>query len=88
MLQIIIVLGIQWGITGSRIIRGAVMSVKENVYVEAAVAIGCPTSRILTRHILPNIMAPTIILFTTRVPNVILTEASLSFLGYGIPALP
>ncbi|MBA7597494.1 Glutathione transport system permease protein GsiD [subsurface metagenome] len=86
MLSVILVLGIQWGITGSRIVRSAVIGVKENVYVEAAKAIGCPTRRILTRHILPNIMAPTIILFTTRVPAVILVEASLSFLGYGIPA--
>jgi len=86
MWNLIMVMGVRWGITGSRILRGATLSVKENVYVEAAVAIGCPTTRILTRHILPNIMAPTIILFTSRVPNVILVEASLSFLGFGIPA--
>jgi len=85
MLQLILGLGVMWGIVGSRIIRSAVIGIKENVYVEAARAIGCPTTRILTRHILPNIMAPTIILFTTRVPNVILVEASLSFLGFGIP---
>ncbi|MBN2595066.1 MAG: ABC transporter permease, partial [Sedimentisphaerales bacterium] len=85
MAQIIIVLGLQWGITGSRIIRGAIIATKENAYIDAAKAIGCPTSRIFVRHILPNIMAPTIILFTTRVPNVILSEASLSFLGFGIP---
>jgi len=84
--QVIIVLGLLWGVIGSRIIRGAVIGIKENVYVAAASAIGCSTTRILTRHILPNIMAPTIILFSTRVPNVILVEASLSFLGFGIPA--
>ena len=83
--QVIAVIGISWGIGGSRIIRGATMGIKENVYVEAAKAIGCPTSRILTRHILPNIMAPTIILFSTRVPSSILAEAALSFLGFGIP---
>ena len=83
--NVIIVLAVVFGIGGSRIIRGAVMSVKENVYVQAAVAIGCPTPRILTRHILPNVMAPTIVLFTTRVPAVILTEAAMSFLGFGIP---
>ena len=83
--QVTVVLGVMWGIVGSRIIRSAVIGIKENVYVEAARAIGCPTTRILTRHILPNIMAPAIILFTTRVPNVILTEAGLSFLGFGIP---
>ncbi|MBA7567165.1 Glutathione transport system permease protein GsiD [subsurface metagenome] len=85
MLQIIIVLGIVWGIGGSRLARSAVIGIKENVYVEAAVAIGSPTTKILTRHILPNIMAPIIIYFTTTVPGVILTEASLSFLGFGIP---
>ena len=85
MWQVTIVLGLQIGITGSRIVRGATISVKENAYIQAAVAIGCPTRRILTWHILPNIMAPIIILFTTRVPGVILTEAALSFLGFGIP---
>jgi peptide/nickel transport system permease protein len=85
MLQIIIVIGLLWGINGSRLVRGATIGIKENVYVEAAVAIGCPTRRILTRHILPNIMAPIIIQFSMRVPAIILIEASLSFLGYGIP---
>ncbi len=83
--NVIIVLAVVFGIGGSRIIRGAVMSVKENVYVQAAVAVGCPAPRILIRHILPNIMAPTIVLFSTRVPAVILTEAAMSFLGFGIP---
>ncbi len=84
-LQVIIVIGVSWGIIGSRIVRSATIGIKENVYVEAARAIGCPTTRMLTRHILPNVMAPVIILFTTRVPAIILTEASLSFLGFGIP---
>ncbi len=83
--QVIVVLGLRTGIIGSRIIRGAVISLKENEYMVAAEAIGCPTWRILVRHILPNVMAPTIILFSIRVPNVILTEAALSFLGFGIP---
>jgi len=83
--QVIVVIGLVWGVIGSRIIRSAVIGIKENVYVEAAAAIGCSNTRILTRHILPNVMAPIIILFSTRVPNVILVEASLSFLGFGIP---
>jgi len=83
--SIIIILGLIYGIPGSRIIRGAVIGIKENVYVEAARAIGCPTTRILTRHIVPNVIATAIVLFTVRVPAVILTEASLSFLGFGIP---
>ncbi|MBA7712613.1 Glutathione transport system permease protein GsiD [subsurface metagenome] len=85
MWQVIIVIGVCWGIVGSRMLRSATIGVKENVYVAAAVAIGCPTTRILTRHILPNIMAPIIIDFSMNVPHVIITEASLSFLGFGIP---
>ncbi|GAH89545.1 unnamed protein product, partial [marine sediment metagenome] len=85
MWQIIVVVGVLWGVTTSRIIRSATISVKEDVYVQAAVAIGCSNSRILIRHILPNVMAPVIILFSTRVPAAILTEAALSFLGFGIP---
>ena len=85
MLSLIVVVGLMWGIVGSRIIRSAVIGVRENVYVEATKAIGCTTARVILRHILPNIMAPAIILFTTRVPNVILIESSLSFLGFGIP---
>jgi len=83
--QVIIVLGVSWGIGGSRMLRGATIGIKENVYVQAAEAIGCSTTRVLIRHILPNIMAPLIIIFTTRVPGIILAEASLSFLGLGIP---
>jgi peptide/nickel transport system permease protein len=85
MLQIIVVMGLLVGIVGSRIIRGAVIDVKEHIYVAAAKAIGCSTPKILLRHILPNIMAPTIILFSIRVPGAIMLEASLSFLGFGIP---
>ena len=85
MLTVILVLGITWGIGGSRLIRGATLSIKENMYVQSAVSLGAPTGSIIFRHILPNIMAPIIIQFTTRVPAIILTEASLSFLGYGIP---
>jgi peptide/nickel transport system permease protein len=83
--QVIIVIGISWGITGSRMVRGPTIAIRENVYVVAAEAIGCSTTRMLTRHILPNVTAPIIVLLTTRVPGVIITEASLSFLGFGIP---
>ncbi len=85
MWQIISVLGILWGIGGSRLIRSAVFGIKENVYVTASVAIGCSTPKILIRHVLPNIMPSIIIYFSTILPGVILTEAALSFLGFGIP---
>ena len=72
--QIIGTLGLLLGIAGSRIIRSAVVSVRENMYVHAAQSIGASTRRILWRHILPNIMPPIIVLFTTRVGTVILAE--------------
>ena len=83
--QLIVVIGLLYAISGSRIIRGSVISVKENMYVDAAKAVGVPTYRILLRHILPNVFAPIIVLLTTRMASMILVEASLSFLGYGIP---
>ena len=83
--QIIGTLGLLLGIAGSRIIRGAVVSVRENMYVHAAQSTGASTFRILWRHILPNVMAPIIVLFTTRIGTVILAESGLSFLGLGVP---
>ena len=84
-IPIIFILSLQFGIAGSRIVRGATVATRENMYIRAADALGASTARILVRHILPNIMAPIIILFTTRVAAVILSEASLSFLGLGVP---
>ena len=85
MLQIIGVLSLVLGIGGSRIIRSAVVSARENMYVHAAQSIGSSTGRVLWRHLLPNIMPPIIVLFTTRVGAVILIESGLSFLGLGVP---
>lgn len=83
--QVILVQGLLYGIAGSRIVRSAVIATKANVYINAAQAIGCSTTGTLVRHILPNIAAPLIVLFTTRIPAIVITEASLSFLGFGIP---
>ena len=85
MVQIIVVLGLLLGIGGSRIIRGTVVSVRENMYVHAAQSMGAGTLRILWRHVLPNVMPPLIVLFTNRVGAVILAESGLSFLGFGVP---
>lgn len=85
LLQVIVVLGVHGGVTISRTIRSSVIGVKENLYVHSAVAIGCPTWKLLIRHILPNIMPVVIILFTMRMADSILAEAALSFLGYGVP---
>jgi peptide/nickel transport system permease protein len=83
--QIIVVLGIASGIGSARIPKSAVMAIKENEYILAAKAIGVPTSRILIRHVMPNIMAPLIIIFSTSLGGFILWEAALSFLGFGLP---
>jgi len=83
--QVILVLGLSGGIRSSRVVRSAVIGIKENVYVEAARAIGAPAMRILYKHILPNVLAPIIIIFTVAMGRMIITEATLSFLGFGIP---
>ena len=69
----------------TRIVRGAVLSEKNNQYVEAARAGGAWMPRILLRHILPNVVALAIIVMTTLLGGIILAEAALSFLGLGIP---
>ena len=83
--QIILVLGIAGGIGGSRILRGAVIGIKENDYFLAARAIGSTGAATLMRHVLPNIMPVVIIIFSITVGGVIMAEASLSFLGFGLP---
>lgn len=83
--QIIGTLGLLLGIGGSRIVRSAVVSVREHMYVHAAQSTGASWPRILWKHVLPNVMPPIIVLFTTRVGSVILAESGLSFLGLGVP---
>ena len=61
------------------------MGVRENDYVKAADSIGVSTTMIMMRHIIPNILAPVSVLFTTRLAATILVEAALSFLGLGVP---
>ena len=84
-LQLIVVLGIAGGIPASRVVRGAVIGVKENAYFQAAEVVGSSTWKTLVRHVLPNIAAPVIVIFSINIGAVIITEASLSFLGFGLP---
>lgn len=74
-----------WPYVG-RVIRGETLSLREKEFVEAAQATGSSGFRILTREILPNLMAPLIVLTTLFIPTNILFEAGLSFLGIGVPA--
>ena len=85
LLQLIMVLGISGGIVGSRVLRSAVIGIKENDYFQSAVTIGASKWRILLRHVLPNIAAPIIVVFSINVGGVIISEAALSFLGFGLP---
>jgi len=85
MTTVILTLGLLLGIGGSRIVRSAVVSVRENMYVHAAQSIGASTPRILWKHIVPNVLPPVIVLFTTRIGAVILAESGLAFLGLGVP---
>ena len=84
----LLLLFVAFAITGwvnmARLVRGQVLSLKEKEFVEAARAVGVPTSRILLRHILPNTLAPIIVAVSFGVPSYILAEAGLSFLGIGI----
>jgi peptide/nickel transport system permease protein len=66
-----------------RLVRGSVLSVKENVYIESARVVGCSDLRIIVRHILPNVIAPVIVLSTLGVGSAILVGASVSYLGMG-----
>lgn len=83
--QIILVLGVSAGIGNSRVVRSAVIAIKGHPYFEAARAIGSPQARTLLRHVWPNITAPIIVIFSITVGGVIISEASLSFLGFGLP---
>jgi len=66
-----------------RLVRGSVLSIKENVYIESARVVGCSDARIILRHILPNVVAPVIVLSTLGVGSAILVGASVSYLGMG-----
>jgi peptide/nickel transport system permease protein len=70
----------------ARVVRGAVLSIKENVYIEAARALGASDARIMWHHIFPNVVALVVILASITLPIAILAEAAISFLGVGVPA--
>lgn len=83
--NIILVIAIVIAPGTSRVVRGTVLSIKENVYIEAARSIGAGSGRIVFRHILPNVIAPIIVIASIWVGNAIVIEAALSFLGLGTP---
>ena len=74
---------VEW-LTMARIVRGQVLHVKQQDYIEAAVSLGASRVRIILKHVLPNVAGPVIVYATLTVPNVILLESFLSFLGLGV----
>jgi peptide/nickel transport system permease protein len=84
LVNVIIVIGIAWIPGYARVTRAQVLSAKQNVYVEAERSLGATSWRIVVRHIMPNILAPLLILAAMDLPVVITFEAGLSFLGLGV----
>jgi len=78
-------IGLAVAVFTTRVVRGAVLSIKENVYVDAARAMGASDARIMMRHIFPNVIALVVILGSVLLPVAILAEATISFLGIGVP---
>ncbi len=83
--NVVIALGFVYTPRFARLVRGSVLSLKKKEFVEAAVAGGNGDLVIIFRHILPNCMAPMIVLGTLRIGTAIITAAGLSFLGFGVP---
>nr|WP_184548384.1 ABC transporter permease [Mucilaginibacter sp. FT3.2]MBB6233058.1 peptide/nickel transport system permease protein [Mucilaginibacter sp. FT3.2] len=87
--QIFIAVGLSMWVEVARLVRGQVMSLKQVEYIEAARALGFNNTRIITRHILPNITGPILVLASSNFASAILLEAGLSFLGFGAqPPMP
>ena len=84
-MNLIIVFGIANWVVYAKVARGAVLSIKEKEYVEAARSVGCSKFRIILLHIFPNIFASIIVIATLSLAGIIISESSLSFLGLGVP---
>ncbi len=83
-LMVSVIGGLQWMPT-ARLVRGEVLTVKSREFITAATAVGSQDGRILTSHILPNVMSPVIVAATFSIASAIITESALSFLGLGFP---
>lgn len=84
LLNIILVLSLRSWVSYARVVRGEVLKLKEREFVQAVQALGASDWRIHVRHIMPNVMAPIIVIASFSVAQTILSEASLSFLGLGV----
>ncbi len=85
-LLVVFVIGITSWMHTARIVRGDVLSIKEQEFVLAARSIGTPSRRMILRHILPNVMSPIMVSATLGIATAIITESAISFLGLGFPS--
>jgi peptide/nickel transport system permease protein len=85
LVNMILVLGASGWVTYARIARGETLSLKERDFVAAARALGAPARHVVARHLLPNVLPPLMVVTTFSVARTIIAEASLSFLGLGLP---
>jgi peptide/nickel transport system permease protein len=83
--NLIVVMAITTWMIYARVVRGISLGLREREFVQAARAIGARDSRVIARHILPNVFAPVLVIWTLEVARVILMESALSFLGLGVP---
>ena len=80
----VIIISVRGWVEFARVVRGLVLSVREETFIEAAIAVGAKTSRILLRHVLPQILAPSLIILSLQVGSAIILESTLGFLGLGV----
>jgi peptide/nickel transport system permease protein len=83
--NVIFIAGLSGWVRYARIVRGEFLAIKEMEYIEAVRALGCRDGRIMVKHMLPNVVSPIIIIATLEMAKIVLMEASLSYLGVGIP---
>jgi len=83
--NVIVAIAVLYVPTYFRVVRGQTLSVKEELYVEGARSLGASPLTILSRYIFPNVIPSVVIIFSVNVADAILTEAGLSFLGFGLP---
>ncbi|AEF84278.1 oligopeptide transport system permease protein AppC [Treponema primitia ZAS-2] len=85
--NVIFIAGLSGWVRYARVVRGEFMAIKEMEYIEAVRALGCRNMRIIYHHIMPNVISPIIVIGTLEIAKIVLMEASLSYLGVGIPII-
>jgi peptide/nickel transport system permease protein len=83
--NLLTILALSGWVTYARVVRGQTLSLRETEFIQAARGLGCPTWRILLRHILPSVMSYALVIMTTEIGRLIVLESTLSFLGLGVP---